>query len=253
MSPRRAFALGAIVITGVVLVVWSRRKREAGTAHVKPARGSSPATKFKRAVFKVVASRRFSEGAYTPSTSDAPLQRAVAALKKLGASMESQAQVEDADSVNAIIELLHSQHFCRHGSSQRMMAEMLKDATSQEKLGLHQWVAQADVDADISDPTGNASATQNSELSHRLMKWTRSVPRLELPSSDSARLAHILEHDLLMWEIDMNEIHRLSAGHALLAFGWALIERHGLRVTRHATRGRIPGHDHTHGMTIPMA
>ena len=62
------------------------------------------------------------------------------------------------------------------------------------------------------------------------MKWTRRVPRLGLPSSDSARLAHMLEHDLLTWEWDMNETHRLSGGHSLLAFGWALIERHGLRV-----------------------
>jgi len=74
----------------------------------------------------------------------------------------------------------------------------------------------------------DAAATQNSVLASRLMKWTRKIPKLVL-GTDSALLAQMLEHDLLQWEFDTEEIQRLSGGHALLAIGWALFERHDLR------------------------
>ena len=42
------------------------------------------------------------------------------------------------------------------------------------------------------------------------------IPKLVL-GSDASKLAHMLEHDVLNWGLDMNELHRLSGGHAIVA------------------------------------
>ena len=183
--------------------------------------------KLKAAVSKVLHKRRFSNEAITPTKTDAPLQQAITHLKNMGAKLEADNKLDEAEGVLQVIELLHKSANHRRGSAKRIFSNLLKDATEQEALGMRQWVADDD-DAPLVSKT-NSAATQNSLLSSRVMKWTRKIPRLALASSSTAQLAHMLEHEVLNWEFDMNKLHELSGGHAMVAFGWAVIERHGLR------------------------
>ena len=181
----------------------------------------------KKAATMMTLTRRFSGELIAPKDGDAPLQQAITALKGLGAALESESKDEDAARVLEIINLLRVEHFQRKGSQKKIFDEILKDATPQEVMGMRQWVA--DDDGDVTPlVVADAAATQNSVLASRLMKWTRKIPKLVL-GTDSALLAQMLEHDLLQWEFDTEEIQRLSGGHALLAIGWALFERHDLR------------------------
>jgi len=157
---------------------------------------------------------------------DAPLQQAISTLKSLGSALQEQGKEEEAAQVVTIIQLIKKQHFMGRSSQKQMFEELLKDATEEEAAGMRQWVADDDEPIESkADPT----ASQNSELSSRVMKWTRKVPKLLLSEGDASSLGQLLEHSVLEWEFDINKVQSLSNGHALMALGWAVIERHGLR------------------------
>lgn len=60
--------------------------------------------------------------------------------------------------------------------------------------------------------------------------WTLSpFVQSRVQSEDEAALLRMLEHDIRTWEFDMYELDRLTGGHALHAFGWAVFERHCIR------------------------
>ena len=158
---------------------------------------------------------------------ETPLQRAVNDLKDLGAALEGEGHSAQADQVVKIITELRSENSHRRASQARIFTELLKDATEAEASGMKQWVGDDDSNSPLVTKF-DTSATQNSVLASRVMKWTRRIPNV-VADTDAGKLAQMLEHDVLRWEFDMNEVHRLSGGHCLMAFGWALFERHGLR------------------------
>lgn len=169
-------------------------------------------------------SDRFEADVVSPTRTDTPLQHAITALKRMGSALEAEGKVEEASSVLHVIAMLHASCVQQRDMGKRIFDELLRDATPEQAQGMRQWVEPL-ADDQSTATTANAAATQNSALNSRLMKWTRKVPGLVL-GNDGVQLAQMLEHGVLEWEFDVWEVQRLSGGHALVALGWALLERH---------------------------
>lgn len=239
MARHRA-AVAAVVAVGLAIVWLSRRRKKQQEEEKKATSSKSTGGDvFKRRLQPAVSAlkiagklggERFTPK-ITPTSSDAPLQQAIAALKALGATLEAQSKAEDAAAVVTIIELLRTQHFSRRETQKTMFKALVSggDITAEESIGLRQWVGDYDSDDMDHESKADPAARQNSQLSARLMKWTRKLPSLSLQPSTTSSLARLLEHDVLKWDLDVNELQALSGNHALVALGWAVIEWHGLR------------------------
>lgn len=170
---------------------------------------------------------RFAAEGLKPTATDAPLQRAITTLKSIGAALEAEGKTEEAAGVLRVIELLASQSSRRKSAPATEYDALLKGADKMEAAYIRHIHAEDAAAAEASSTT-KVSAEQHSALTSRVMKWTRKVPRLAL-GDNAAKLSHMLEHEVSDWQLDINEVQTLSGGHALVALGWALFERHGLR------------------------
>merc|ERR1712216_556127 len=106
---------------------------------------------------------------------------------------------------------------------------MVIGATVREVVGLRQWIPDASgsqLDEDNEAPIDLLrfkSVARDTNFSQRVVHPAVRVAGYEV------ELAHMLEHGTAQWDFDTLRLTVLSGGHALLALGWSLFERHRLR------------------------
>ena len=165
-------------------------------AESSPAEAATQKLTLKRVASRTITARRFSTASpILPSKSDAPLLQAIAALRALGSTLEEQGKSDEAESVLGVITLLQTAAMNKHGSQKHMLTTVLDGSTPEEALGMQHWMEH------VMGPRANTlaessgidkSATQNSELAHRLQKLSRKIPSL-VDSSDAGKLDDALE------------------------------------------------------------
>lgn len=106
---------------------------------------------------------------------------------------------------------------------------MVIGATMREVVGLRQWIPDASGGSQDEDGSTPIVVERYKSMARDTTFAERVVHPAVRVAGHEAELARMLEHGTGHWEFDTLRLTVLSGGHALLALGWSLFERHRLR------------------------
>ena len=103
-------------------------------------------------------------------------------------------------------------------------------ATVREVVGLRQWIPDASGGSQDEDAGSTVILVERYKSIARDTTFAERVvhPAVRVAGHE-AELARMLEHGTALWDFDTLRLTVISGGHALLALGWSLFERHRLR------------------------